>query len=594
MVWTELSWEAWFTLGTLFLMLIGLGATRLPPDFIFLGALGALLVSGVLDPSQALAGFSSSGVITVGVLYIVVASLKETGGLNWIGNGLLGRPKNASRGLMRLMLPVTGLSAFLNNTPVVAMFIPVVVNWCRKRKFSPSKFLIPLSFASIFGGLCTLIGTSTNLVLNGLYQERFGNDGLGFFEVSKIGIPCALAGFVFVFFLSRKLIPERRPASAAFENPREYTLELIVKPNGPYDGKSIESAGLRNLSNCFLAEIVRDGEVRSAVGPETVLEGGDHLIFVGMIDSVKELRDLNGLEPATELLFDLGSAQQERCLVEVVVSNTCPLLGKSIKEGNFRKRYNAVVIAAARNGERVHGKIGEIVLRAGDTLLVESHAGFIPRQRDSHDFFLVGQVEDSRPIRHSRGPLAIAILLLMVVLAGTSVLSMLKASVLAALLMVGTGCCSMGAARKSIEWQVLLVIGAALGIAAAMATTGLAHGLASGLIALVPGNPTAALALVYLVTVLFTLLITNNASAALVFPVAMETASSLGVNHIPFLMTTMMAASASFITPTGYQTNLMVYGPGGYKFTDYGRLGIPLTLVLAVITIVLVPVIWPF
>ncbi len=590
----EFTWEAWFTLGTILLMLIGLGATRFPPDFIFLGALGALLVSGVLDAGQTLHGFSSSGMVTVGVLYIVVAGLKETGGLNWIGSGLLGRPKNAARGLLRMMLPVTGLSAFLNNTPVVAMFIPVVGSWCRKMKFSPSHFLIPLSFASIFGGLCTLIGTSTNLVLNGLYQERFQNEGLAFFEVTKIGIPCAVVGFLFVFLFARKLLPERKPASAVFENPREYTLELTVKPGGAFDGKSIEAAGLRNLANCFLAEIVRDGGVRSAVGPNMILKGGDHLIFVGMIDSVKELRDLNGLEPATELLFDIGVAQQERCLVEVVVSNTCPLLGKSIKKGNFRKHYNAVVIAVARNGERVRGKIGDIVLHAGDTLLVESHAGFIPRQRDSHDFLLVGQVEDSQPIRHHKGPLAIAILVLMVVLAGTSMLSMLKASILAALLMVGTGCCSMGAARKSVEWQVLLVIGSALGIAAAMATTGLAEGLAKGLIALAPGNPVASLALVYLCTVLFTLLITNNAAAALIFPVAMETAASLGVSHMPFLMTTMMAASASFITPMGYQTNLMVYGPGGYRFTDYGRLGIPLTLLMAAMTVGFVPLIWPF
>ncbi|MDZ8117309.1 SLC13 family permease [Pontiella agarivorans] len=590
----ELSWEAWFTLGTILLMLIGLGGTRIPPDFIFLGALGALLVSGVLETAQALNGFSSSGMITVGVLYIVVAGLKETGGLNWIGNGLLGRPKNAKRGLLRLMLPVTGLSAFLNNTPVVAMFIPVVGSWCRKMKFSPSHFLIPLSFASIFGGLCTLIGTSTNLVLNGLYQDRFGHGGLSFFEVSKIGVPCAVVGFIFVFLFARRLLPERKPASAVFENPREYTLELTVTAGGSFDGKSIESAGLRNLSNCFLAELVRKGEVKSAVPPDFVLQGGDHLIFVGMIDSVKELRDLNGLEPAAEILFDLKGSDQERCLVEVVVSNTCPLLGKSIRDGNFRKHYNAVVIAVARNGERVHGKIGDIVLRPGDTLLVESHAGFIPRQRDSHDFLLVGQVEDSLPIRHKKGPLAIGILVLMVLLASTSVLSMLKASVLAALLMIASGCCSMGAARKSIEWQVLLVIGSALGIASAMATTGLAECLAQGLIALAPGKPLASLALVYLGTVLFTLLITNNAAAALIFPVAMETAGSLGVSYMPFLMTIMMAASASFITPMGYQTNLMVYGPGGYKFTDYGRLGIPLTVLMALITIVLTPIIWPF
>jgi di/tricarboxylate transporter len=591
----ELTWQAWMTLGVIVSMLVALANTRLPPDSIFLGALGILLVSGVLDPAEALSGFSSSGMVTVGILYVVVAGLQETGGLNWIGNGVLGRPKSTSRGLLRMMLPVTGLSAFLNNTPVVAMFIPAVNSWCRKMKFSPSHFLIPLSYASIFGGLCTLIGTSTNLVLNGLYQTRFGGDGLQFFEVSKIGVPCAVAGFLFVFLFAQKLLPERKSASAVFENSREYTLELVVRPHGAFDGQTIEVAGLRNLANCYLAEIVRDGVVKSAVPPSEVLTGGDHLIFVGMVDSVKELRDSNGLEPAAELLFDRDATEpRDRCLVEAVVSNTCPLIGKSIRDGSFRKRYNAVVIAVARNGERVRGKIGDIVLRAGDTLLIESHAGFIPRQRDSNEFLLVSRLEDSRPIRHGKAPLAVAILVLMVGLAAASVLSMLQASALAAILMVVSGCCSLGGARKSVAWPVLLVIGSALGIAAAMNKTGLAQAVADALVTLAPHSPWISLGLVYIGTVVFTLLITNNAAAALIFPVAMETASTLNVSCMPFLMCVMMAASASFITPMGYQTNLMVYGPGGYRFSDYSRLGIPLTILLGLITVLLTPLIWPF
>jgi di/tricarboxylate transporter len=532
--------------------------------------------------------------ITVGILYIVVAGLQETGGLNWIGNGVLGRPKNISRGLLRMMLPVTGLSAFLNNTPVVAMFIPAVNSWCRKMKFSPSHFLIPLSYASIFGGLCTLIGTSTNLVLNGLYQERFGIDGLPFFEVSKIGIPCAVVGFLFVFVFAQKLLPERKSASTVFDNPREYTLELMVTRCGAFEGLTIEQAGLRNLSNCFLAEIIRDGGVKSAVSPSEVLQGGDHLIFVGMIDSVKVLRDCNGLQAVAEMKFDSEVLQHDRCLVEAVVSSTCPLIGKSIRKGNFRQVYNAVVIAVARNGERVREKIGDIVLRAGDTLLIESHAGFIPRQRDSRDFLLISQVEDSQPIRYGKAPLSVAIIVLMVILAGTSLLSMTRAAALAAVLMVATGCCSLGGARKSVEWQVLLVIGAALGLAAAMYKTGLAQAIAGALVALAPGHPWISLGLIYLATVIFTLLVTNNAAAALIFPIAMETAAALNVSHMPFLMCIMMAASASFITPMGYQTNMMVYGPGGYRFGDNARLGVPLTLLLGFITVLLTPFIWTF
>ena len=582
------------TLGVIFFMLLALASTRLPPDTVFLGALGVLLVSGVLDSGEALSGFSSSGMVTVGILYVVVAGLRETGGLNWIGNGVLGRPKTVSRGLLRMMFPVAGLSAFLNNTPVVAMFIPAVNSWCRKMQFSPSHFLIPLSYTSIFGGLCTLIGTSTNLVLNGLYQDHSGGNGLGFFEVSKIGIPCAIVGFLFVFLFARKLLPERKSASTVFDDPREYTLELTVIPGGALDGVTIEQGGLRNLANCFLAEIIRDEEIKSAVSPSELLRGDDHLIFVGMIDSVRELRDCNGLRVATDLKFDSEALQHERCLVEAVVSNTCPLIGKCIRKSNFRQIYNAVIIAVARNGERVRGKIGDIVLRAGDTLLIESHAGFIPRQRDSRDFLLVSQLEDSRPIRHGKAPLSVAILVLMVVLAGTSVLSMVKASALAAILMVATGCCSLGGARKSVEWQVLLVIGAALGIAGAMLKTGLAQVVAGTLVSLAPNSPWISLGLVYLGTVIFTLLITNNAAAALIFPIAMETASVLEVSHIPFLMCVMMAASASFITPMGYQTNLMVYGPGGYRFGDYARIGIPLTLLLGLITVLLTPLIWSF
>ena len=591
---SELSWQAWVTLGVIGAMLLALASTRLPPDGIFLGALGILLVSGVLEAEEALSGFSSSGMVTVGILYVVVAGLQETGGLNWIGNGVLGRPKKVSRGLLRMMLPVTGLSAFLNNTPVVALFIPAVNSWCRKMKFSPSHFFIPLSYASIFGGLCTLIGTSTNLVLNGLYQERLGARGLGFFEVSKIGVPCALAGFIFVFLCARKLLPERRSASTVFDNPREYTLELMVTPGGPYEGQSIEQAGLRNLANCFLAEIIRDEEVKSAVPPTEILQGDDHLIFVGMIDSVKELRDCKGLAAVTEVKFDREALQHERCLVEAVVSSTCPLIGKSIRKGNFRQQYNAVVIAVARNGERVRGKIGDIVLRAGDTLLIESHAGFIPRQRDSRDFLLISQVDDSQPIRYGKAPLAMAILALMVILAGTSLLSMIQAAALAALLMVATRCCSLGGARKSIEWQVLLVIGSALGIAVALSKSGLAVAFANALVSLAPGHPWFSLGLIYIGTVMFTLMVTNNAAAALIFPVAMETAEALHVHHMPFLMCVMMAASASFITPMGYQTNLMVYGPGGYRFGDYARIGVPLTLLLGLMTVMLTPFIWPF
>jgi di/tricarboxylate transporter len=311
-------------------------------------------------------------------------------------------------------------------------------------------------------------------------------------------------------------------------------------------------------------------------------------------DAVKELRNVKGLTIADDQLFKLETPRHERCLVEAVVSNTCPLVGKTIGEGEFRSVYNAVVLAIARNGDRLTGKIADIKLRAGDTLLVESHAGFIPRQRDSRDFFLVSAIEDSVPVQAEKAPLALVILLLMVVFVAFNWLSMLNAALLAAAAMLATGCCSFGQARKSVEWNVLIVIAAALGLGRALDKTGAAETISTGMLSLAGNNPHVALTLVYIVAALFTEVITNNAVAALIFPVAMSTATRLGVNPMPFVICLMIAASSSFATPIGYQTNMMVYGPGGYRFSDYFKIGIPLTAVIGTITVVFAPLIWPF
>jgi len=590
----HLSRHAVLTLGTIAAVLAALVFTRLPVDFVFLAGLGVLLLSGVLNAEEAFSGFSSKGLITVGILYVVVAGLQETGGLSWISHHILGRPKGRVRAQLRMMAPVSVLSAFLNNTPVVAMFIPVVTEWCRRIRISPSQLLIPLSYASIFGGMCTLIGTSTNLVVNGLVQARYPGQGLHMFEITKIGIPCAAVGILYILVASRRLLPDRKSAETVFENPREFTLEMQIVPGSELAGKTIDSCGLRHLPGAFLAELMRGEQVISAVPPDEVLQEHDHLVFVGNVDSMRTLYNQQGLRPAPDQLFKLDAPRHQRCLVEAVVSDTCPLLGKSIREGRFRSRYNAVVIAVARNGERVGGKIGDIRLRVGDTLLVESHAGFIPRQRDSRDFFLISEVADSTPRRFEKAPLAFAILAGMVVLASVGWMSMLNAALLAAGLMLALGCCSPAKARQSIEWHVLLTIAAALALGLAMEKTGAASALAGMLLNLTGGGPWMALASVYLVAMVFTEIITNNAAAALVFPIAMNTAERLGVSTMPFIICIMVAASASFATPIGYQTNLMVYGAGGYRFSDYLRIGAPLNLLIGAVAVGLAPLIWPF
>lgn len=589
----SLDWQAWLALGVVVGTFGILVFTRLPADYVFLGGLGILLISGVLDTKGALAGFSSSGMITVGVLYVVVAGLQETGGLIWISNHVLGNAKTCRDAQLKLMAPVAGLSAFLNNTPVVALFIPVVLEWSRRIRIQPSRLLIPLSYASIFGGICTLIGTSTNLIVHGMVQARYHNEGLAMFEITKIGIPCAIVGILFVI-LFRRLLPDRQAFDETIKNPREYTLEVQVSSDSPLVGKTIETGGLRNLPGVFVSELMRGDQIIAAVPPDTEIHAGDRLVFVGNIDAIQSIYNQHGLQPAPEQIFKLDAPRYQRCLVEAVVSDTCPLIGKSIKEGRFRTRYNAVVIAVARNGERVKGRIGDIVLRPGDTLLVESHAGFISRQKDSRDFYLVSPMPDSAPKRSDKAPLAFTILVGMVLAVSVGGMSMLKAGLLAAGLMLVTGCCSTAQGRRSIEWNVLLTIAAALGMGKALEVTGAAEALAGSLLQMTGENPWFALAMVYVCTSTATEIITNNAAAALVFPVAMNTAEHLGVSPMPFIICIMVAASASFATPIGYQTNLMVYGPGGYRFSDYFRIGLPLNIVIGLVAVLLAPYIWPF
>ncbi len=590
---TLLSWQAWLTIAVIVSVFILQIATKLPADFTFLGALGVLGISGVLDPQETLSGFASAGVVTVGFLYVVVAGMQGTGGLNWVVKSVLGTPGSIRSAQLRMMLPIAGLSAFLNNTPVVALFIPIVKKWSKVVKISPSKLMIPLSYASIFGGVCTLIGTSTNVIVNGMFQEKYG-ESLSMFGIACLGLPCLIIGILYMVLFSKKILPERGGSATAFENAREYTIEFMVDQSGAVIGKSIAEAKLRNLTNGFLVEIVRGEQMISAPPPTWVLQAGDRLVFAGGIDLIHELRDFSGLRVADDQIFELDAPLKERCLVECVVSNTCPLVGTSIRVGGFRKRYNAVVLAVARNGERLSGKIGDIILKPGDSLLVESHAGFIPRQKDSRDFFLISGVDDSTPIDKKKAPLAFCIIFLMVVLVATGLMSMLKASMAAAFLMMLFGCCSFGRARKSVEWNVLLVVASALGLGLALQKSGAAESLANGLLAVCGSSPWPALGCISFVTILLTVCITNNAAAALMFPVAMNTVDRLNVSPFPFVFCLMVAASCSFASPIGYQTNLMVYGPGGYRFSDYLKIGVPLSLLLMIVSVALAPFIWPF
>jgi di/tricarboxylate transporter len=595
-----MTWEAWLTVLVVAGMFVALVRQWGPTDAILLCALSTLVVAGELfqterlpNAARAVAGMGNTGLITVAVLFVVVAGLQQTGAMTLVASPLLGRPRSVASAQLRLVSPVMLLSAFLNNTPVVAMFMPVVEDICKRTQISPSKLYLPMAYAATFGGICTLVGTSTNLIVNGMLIEARGF-GMQMFDLTWVGLPCAAAAAAMMALTNRWLLPDRKPAITWHDDPRQYTVEMLVQPGGPLVGRSVEEAGLRHLAGLFLVEIERDGELLVAVSPRQRLRANDRLVFVGVIESVVDLQRMRGLTRTAAAAFKLDAPHARRRLIEAVVSNRCPLIGTTIREGLFRATYDAAVVAVARGSQRVPGKIGDIVLQAGDTLLLEADEDFIPRQRNSGHFFLISGVENSQPVRHERAGFALTILVGMVAVVTIGWLDLLTAAMLAAGLMVLSGCCSVDQARQNVDWPLLVTIAASLGIGQAIESSGLADVTSTRIIGLAGGHPWFVLLAVYVVTMCFTELITNNAAAVLVFPIAMAAADSLGVSPMPFVMAIAIAASAGFATPFGYQTNLMVYGPGGYRFSDYLRVGIPLDLLFLVLCVTLTPLVWPF
>lgn len=592
------SLSALYTLAVIAAVLAFLSRPRFAPDLVLLGGVMALLVAGVVSVSEALAGFSNAGVATVAVLYIVAAGMRETGAVERVSAVLLGNEASPRKAMLRLIPAVIALSAFLNNTPIVAALVPAIRDWSRRAQVSPSKLLLPLSYAAILGGTLTLIGTSTNLVVSGLVEASLekvpGLHSIGMFELSWIGLPTALFGGAFMIVFAPWLLPDRRAAVGVDADPREYTVELEVRAGSPVVGQSIEAAGLRHLPGAFIIEIVRGERVIPAVGPEEVLQVGDRLVFAGVLESVVDLQRIEGLVPPNNQASKLQGPRSERRLVEAVVSFTNPLLGKTIREGNFRSTFGGVVVAVARHGERIKGKIGDIPLQAGDVLLVETSAPFVDRFQNRREFFLVRPVPDSTPRNHARAPWALAALAVMVGLAATELLSMLEAALVAAVALLLTGTLGLKEARRSVDSAVLTSIAAAFALGKAVQNSGLDQWIAGWVIHLGAENPHLSLALLYLATTLLTEFVTNNAAAVLAFPLGLSVAAQLGVSPMPFTMAVMMAASASFLTPIGYQTNLMVYGPGGYRLSDYLRMGGPISFVAFLVAITVIPLVWPF
>lgn len=588
-----MAWDGWFTIIVTLTVLVVLTVTRIRPHIAMMTALTVLLATGILDAQQALAGFSNSGLITVAAMFIVAAGLHSSGGVDILVKSLLGKPETIRQSYIKMFAPVVFLSAFLNNTPVVATMVPGLLAWCKRINMSPSKIMIPLSYTAILGGTITLIGTSTNLVVNGQYQALTGEAGFSLFSITAVGLPVAILGLLFMWLFFPKWLPDISK-SPAFKNVREFTLEVMVEPGGVLVGQSVQQAELREQKSVFLVEIERNGTLLSAVSSEERLQGGDRLVFAGDTQGITDLLRIRGIVPSTSEAENtvLAADRPERSLVEAVVSPHCSAIGETIREAAFLERYGAVIMAVARNGERVPGNLSNITLQAGDTLLLEARPAFVSRQRYNKDFLLINDLGQEAP-NHNKAKLAWAILISLVLAAGVGVISMLTASLIGATLMIMTGCCSVSQAERSLDLTVILTIAASFALGVALQQTGVANSLASTIVLLSQNQPWLMLIMAYLAISLLTEVITNNAAAVLMLPVILEMTAKAGLNNEPFVFAVMMAASASFATPLGYQTNLMVYGPGGYHFRDFLKVGIPMNLFIATVTLLTIMLIWP-
>ncbi len=595
-----MTWEGTLTTAIVVIMLIALTTGYFATEVVIWVCLATLIIAGFLSGSDllpsaedAVAGLGNSSLITVALLLIVVEGLMRTRATDRLTQPLL-KIQYLRLGFLGPFLIIVGAaSAFLNNTAIVAIFMPIVQSLCMRTGRSPSRIYLPMCFAATMGGVCSLIGTSTNLLVDGLMRKA-DMPRIGLFDLAWVGVPILITGTIYLVFASR-FLRKNKPAISLADDPRDYVVEMIVDPDGPLVDKSIEDAGLRRLQGLYLAEIHRDDEVIVTVPPHERLDAGDILVFVGIVDSVVDLRKVKGLLPSPDIHFDFKQ-RPDRCLMEVVVSTQNPSINQTIRDSNFRSVYEATILAVARDGERIRGKIGDHVLEPGDTLLLETHPDFVEQHRLSKQFYIVSPVENSAYSEKEleRSNLALFITIAVISLVTFGFMDMLLAAMIAALLMVITGCCTIQQARSSLDLSLLMTIGGAFGIAEALEMSGAAEFLSMELVKLAGSSPWWTLAAVYMATLISTELVTNNAAAAIMFPIALMTSQAIDVSSTPFLVAIMVSASCGFATPFGYQTNMMVAGPGGYRFLDYVKIGLPLDLLAFAVSMAIIPVIWPF
>ncbi|MCW3787582.1 SLC13 family permease [Plebeiibacterium sediminum] len=569
-------------------ILISLYKELLGAAFTFFVAVMVLGFFGVLTPKELLAGFANEQIAVIIMLLLLGDAIRQISVIEIFFSRIFPRQSGYRGFLSRIMLWIGGFSAFLNNTPLVAVMMPYVHNWSKRNNISPSKLLLPLSYAAILGGCVTLIGTSTNLIVNGMVidQTIFPDmEPLHMFDFFWVGFPMLVIGFLYLFFFGDKLLPKHSILTKEISgSERKYVVEAKVHNNSKLVGKSIEDSGFANSKGLFLAEVVRKKYTFQVFDKSFILEAGDLLRFAGESEDIANLlSDSSNLSlPSVGMMSRLKRAD----VVEIVISHNSTLISKMVKDINFRSKYDSVLLAIHRNGERITGKLEEIKLKAGDVILLLAGDDFNTRSQDDMDFYLISKVKEVRKPERYKIWTLFGGTLLAIFLSALNLIPLFMGLLVVLVVINILGVVNAKDLPKSIDYNLAVIIALSLALGTAMIKTGVADMIANFMISILfPFGKVAVLTGIYLITSILAAYITNKAAVAIIFPISLTAAHSLQLNPLPFALVVSFAAAANFLTPIGYQTNLMVYGPGGYTFKDFFRIGWPLTLIYMVVTV---------
>lgn len=571
---------------------------KIPVDLVGILVMGILLLTGVVSPEEGISGFSNTATIIVAAMYILSAGLFQTGAVNSVGNFLTRAGKNNFWfSLVIIMMFVGFISAFISNTAAVAVFIPVVIGMAREGGTSSSKLLMPMSFASMFGGTCTLIGTSTNILVSSIAEHQ-GIKPFGMFEFTPLGVIFFAAGTAYMFACGVRMIPDRRGSgdlTAVFAM-KDYLTEVVLRPEAKSVGKTLREAPIVHDLDLTVINILRSGVSMGLPNLDTVLQAEDVLLVRCNIEKMRKLEQREGVALKPRIHWkDADLNSEDMRLVEAVIAPNSMLVGRSIKELQFRSMFGAVVLALRhRGGDVRREKIFTERLSAGDALLIEVESSSYERFRRNREFVIVSDIITPKYRKRKILP-ALLIVAGVVVTAAIGLLPIVVSAIAGAILLVITGCIRLEEAYEAVEWKIIFLLAGVLTLGTALDKTGAAEYIANLLINGIGWlGPVAMLAAFYLLTSLLTEAMSNNATAALLAPIAIATAGALGVDSRPFLFAVAFASSASFMTPVGYQTNTMIYAAGQYRFSDFIKVGAPLNLLFWILATILIPVFWPF